>query len=579
MHIISISYDQIYNTWIKPELEKRKVEGLIEKDFRFTKCLITFHKKSEPIVKFNREATFKVLMNVSLKESKNKGDPINIEEANDIADVELPKEDGERIPFIYLQFNGSYSEGALYDIIFDFTPNHSLTNAEQKQSSEITRTSLVKLFRKELREKIIRYIVQYKDLLIQNGFWVIPTLLPSPLNKIIVAIRNNNVSEAKELFLNHCSNEFLDGLIKNWWELKEFSDRREVIEEAFFCHNTGKFITAISTLLPHLEGIITEFGHSLSTSIPFRQESKTKKVRDLLSEISLATYEFQSVLYFTFSFLIDGPMLETFNDWFQKVNVDFPNRHAVGHGKYIKELYTQENSIKIFLLLDTIYWIIKEYTNINVIEHQEMTKKLHKINFLDSEGKIEKALVEVEEILNHPKFTMKYDFFRQAIYYKMVFYYELEQLDEVLELFEKYRINELSETFLNPFNIKSLLLAKKGDFEEAHRLIDEIIEKAQNNLEKLNYIDSKGEVFQMEGNYEEAIKIYEDILKKVKEDLEPKTFVYFNHITHLKLGICYREEGNVEKALDHIKEGKQIAERRNLKKWIKKAEKLLSETN
>ena len=314
--------------------------------------------------------------------------------------------------------------------------------------------------------------------------------------------------------------------------MKEFSDRREVIEEAFFCHNNGKFITAISTLLPHLEGIITEFGHSLSTNIPFRQGSKTKKVRDLLSEISLATYEFQSVLYFTFSFLIDGPMLETFNDWFQKVNVDFPNRHAVGHGKYIKELYTQENSIKVFLLLDTIYWIIKEYTNVNVIEHQEMTKKLHKINFLDSEGKIKEAFNEVEEILNHPKFTMRYDFFRQAIYYKMVFYYELEQLDEALELFGKYGINELSETFLNPFNIKSLLLAKKGDFEEAHRIIDEVIEKTQDDLEKLDYMDSKAEIFQMEGNYQEAINIYEDILKKVNEKFKPNIFVYFNLYTH-----------------------------------------------
>lgn len=65
----------------------------------------------------------------------------------------------------------------------------------------------------------------------------------------------------------------------------------------------------------------------------------------------------------------------------------------------------------------------------------------------------------------------------------------------------------------------------------------------------------------------------------MKEDLEPNVFVYFNHMTHLKLGICYKEEGNVEKALEHIKEGKRIAEQRNLKKWIEKAEGLLSEIN
>lgn len=575
--MISINYDQIFNTWIKPELDKRKKQGLIEKNFRFTKCLITFPKDSDPVVKFNKEATFIVLMGVFLKEDKKKGDPVLLEEVTDIADVELPNENGKRIAFIYLQFNGSYSEGALYDITFDFTPNHDLETIEQEQSSEIARNSLVRLLRKELKENILRYTIQFKDLLIQNGFWIIPSLLPSPLNKIIVAIQKENLFEAKELFINHCTDQFLENLITNWWELNEFKDRKDVIEEAFFSHKNNKYITAISTLLPHLEGIITEFGNSVSTDMPWRQESKTKKVRDILSSISLSTYEFQSVLYFTFSFLIDGPMLETFNDWTQKVKSEFPNRHAVGHGKYIKELYTKENSIKVFLLLDTIFWIIKEFRSVNVIEHQDITKQLHQINVLDSQGNIEEALNKVEELLIHQKFTMKYDFFRQAVYYKMVFYYELSKLDEALDLFEKYGINQMSETFLNPFNIKSLLLAKKGEFEDAHHIIDEVIQKTSDKVEKLDYTDSKAEIFQMEGKYPEAIEIYEEIIRSVKEDFDPKSFIYFIHMTHLRLGICYKEIGDKEKALIHLKEGKRMAEQRNLKKWTDKSEELLSE--
>lgn len=577
--MISLNYDQIYNNWIKSELDKRKAEGIIEKDFMFTKCLITFPKNAQTIVKFNSEIDLVFLIEGIIKEDKEKGDPIYNDEVNDIVDVVLPNIEEERVAFIYLQFNGNFSEGALYDVMFDFTPNHNLSESELEKSSEIARKSLVRLFRKELREKTIKYTMQFKDILIQNGFWIIPALLPSPLNRIISSINQNDITDAKRLFIDHCSNEFVEGLMEKWWDLKEFNERKEVIEEAFFCHNNSRYITAISTLLPHLEGILTEFGHSVSNEMPWRQESKTKKVRDLLTEISLSTYEFQSVLYFTFSFLIEGPMLETFNDWFQKVNADFPNRHAVGHGNYIRELYTQENSIKIFLLLDTIYWILREYTNVNVIEHQEMTKKLHKINVLDSEGNIEEGLEMVEEILAHPKFSIKYDFFRQAIYYKMVFYYELERLDEALELFEEYRINELSETFLNPFNIKSLLLAKKGNFEEAYNIIDEVVEKTQGELEKLDYLDSKAEIFQMDGNFQEAINIYENILRRLNDEFEANTFVYFNHMTHLKLGICYKEEGEVEKAIEHIREGKRIAKQRNLKKWIKKAEELLSEIN
>ncbi len=577
--MMGLNYDQIHNNWIKPELDKRKAGGLIEKDFRFTKCLITFPKNSNPIVKFNNEFGFAAMMKLNLKEGKNKGDPIFPEEYEDIADVELPSENGERLAFIYLQFNGSYSEGASYDYMFDFTPNNPIKDSEKEKYSKIAKEGLIKLLKKQIRETITKFITHHNDLLMKNGLWIIPALIPTPLNKIIRALKEDNITEAREIIMTHCSEEFLMGLMENWWELKEFNDRKEIIEEAFFCHRNQRYITTISTLIPHFEGIITDFGYSVTTEMRFRQESKTKDVKKVLENISLSTFEFQSVLYFTFAFLIDGPMLETFKDWFQKVNVDFPNRHAVGHGKYIKELYTKENSIKVFLLLDAIYWIIKEYISVNVIEHQEIAKTLHKVNLLDSEGKTSDALTEVEELLKHTKFTMKYDFFRQAVYYKMVFYYELERLDEALELLDEYGINELSEASLTPFNIKSLILAKKGDFENAHRIIDEVIKITQGELEILDYTDTKAEIFQIEGKFQEAINIYESILKRLEEEIDANTFVYFNHMTHIRLGICYKEKGEIEKAIKNIKIGKQIAEQRHLKKWIKKAENLLSELN
>jgi len=164
--LISINYGQIFNTWIKPELDERKKQGLIKKDFGFTKCLITFPQKSKPVVKFNLEIDITFKIEGVVKEDKEKGDPISIDEVNDIVDVVFSNKEGERIAFIYLQFNGNYSEGALFDVIFDFTPNHSLSDSDQEQSSEIARKSFVKLLRKELRGKIIKYIVQFKDLLI-----------------------------------------------------------------------------------------------------------------------------------------------------------------------------------------------------------------------------------------------------------------------------------------------------------------------------------------------------------------------------------------------------------------------------
>lgn len=53
-------------------------------------------------------------------------------------------------------------------------------------------------------------------------------------------------------------------------------------------------------------------------------------------------------------FLEQGPWLQDFLHWFQSVNTSFPPRHAVQHGKYDKDVFTEENSIKLFLMLDTI---------------------------------------------------------------------------------------------------------------------------------------------------------------------------------------------------------------------------------
>jgi hypothetical protein len=55
---------------------------------------------------------------------------------------------------------------------------------------------------------------------------------------------------------------------------------------------------------------------------------------------------------------LNGPVLSTFKDWQMKIDNSFPNRNAIEHGKYDDSFFTEENSIKLFLLLDTIHSII-----------------------------------------------------------------------------------------------------------------------------------------------------------------------------------------------------------------------------
>jgi hypothetical protein len=60
------------------------------------------------------------------------------------------------------------------------------------------------------------------------------------------------------------------------------------------------------------------------------------------------------------SFITEGPVLATFKKWFDKVDEVFPNRNVVQHGRYEDSLYTEMNSLRLFLLLDTIFYLIKD---------------------------------------------------------------------------------------------------------------------------------------------------------------------------------------------------------------------------
>ena len=78
--------------------------------------------------------------------------------------------------------------------------------------------------------------------------------------------------------------------------------------------------------------------------------------------MALAKYQgtstYKQVVGSLSTFILEGPFFGTFDQWLASIDPIFPNRHVVGHGRYEPGFYTQENSIKLFLLLDTIYRVI-----------------------------------------------------------------------------------------------------------------------------------------------------------------------------------------------------------------------------
>ena len=148
-------------------------------------------------------------------------------------------------------------------------------------------------------------------------------------------------------------------MIETWWEVDEFESRRTLIEEAFWAHKEKKFHLSVSTLLPHLEGIITHWEvNRTGANARFKTESRIKDFKNQTKSGPKSPFLYESVQDTTTNFILNGPVLSTFQNWQDIVDPAFPNRHAVGHGRYDSSLFTEETSVKVFLLLDTIRQLI-----------------------------------------------------------------------------------------------------------------------------------------------------------------------------------------------------------------------------
>jgi hypothetical protein len=349
-------YDQIRTLWIEPEIRRRRDAGGIPDDFLIYRCLVKLPRDSKPVVEFNDEIQWQATLKFPQSRDIKQGEAIHLHEVERIVSVAPPEVDGKRVAFVYL-----YTTGTGYAGVFDFAPNDldrmlSPQAKDEWSLGEHIAESLQAL----LVERVIRTHDDVQEALQGIGLWVAPALLPYPLGKIVYFLKRDVPNEARRLLISHCSASFLGSLTAKWWQLKEFDARRRLIDDALSAHGGSKYALSICALLPHLEGIITDWIYTQvpQEDIPWRQESKILKFRDIISSGPSTTYTYKCVVESTVDFILAGPVLSTFKTWFESIDTSFANRNVVGHGKYQDDLYVEENSIKLVLLLDTVYHII-----------------------------------------------------------------------------------------------------------------------------------------------------------------------------------------------------------------------------
>jgi hypothetical protein len=189
------------------------------------------------------------------------------------------------------------------------------------------------------------------------GLWPAPALVPFPFGEIARLVATGDHEGASSVLIKHCTSGFVTSLMDAWWSQPEFESRRTLLSDAVWAHGVGRYALSIPALLPQLEGLITDW---MVRSFPqeplhFRQESKTRKFRDLLLAAEGRSFVFKRVVEASLRFILEGPVLSSFRHWHDVVSGVFPNRHVVEHGKHEAEMYTEENSLKLILLIDSLH--------------------------------------------------------------------------------------------------------------------------------------------------------------------------------------------------------------------------------
>ena len=182
----------------------------------------------------------------------------------------------------------------------------------------------------------------------------------------------------------------------------------------------------------------------------------------------------------------------------------------------------------------------------------------NKINILIRTKKFEDALELISKLEEKFPYMEK-----ELIAYKSYIHYFKGDFFNALKTLEGVRDFKPEDAIL--INNKALCFAevalaleREGKKEEANRNKEEAIKTAKKLLEinpnEGNFRDSFGEIFMLFKEYEAAIKEFEEALK-----LEPHSCFTFQTI--IKMGNCYKELGNYDKAIELFERGKVFTER------------------
>ena len=348
-------FNQIMELWIKPEVQKRKKLGKIDDNFVLKRCLIKMPKNKPVIIEFNEKCKMELVVRKDHDTFLQEKDLVHNFQVNEILDTLHPKIDNIAVAFIFLQI-----VKGKWNIFFDLAPSHE--DKSQFENDWYMGKIIANSLQESLEEQTAVDTILANKLLNDAGLWPIPALIHYPMSKIVHQLFKSDKDGALKTLQKFCNTSFFNTQISRWFKNTSFKKRKRLFIEAHTTHKRGLYTQSILSLLPHIEGIITDCLYetrSESENIPYQLDKKMELFYNKMLNSNLPIPD-NLIVESTIKFMKTGPLFRPSGRWTKKDNTRFPKRHSAEHGKYDDSMYTKLNSIKLLLLFDTLHYLLSK---------------------------------------------------------------------------------------------------------------------------------------------------------------------------------------------------------------------------
>jgi hypothetical protein len=345
---------EFVDSFIKKEIEDRKKDGHPMDGLKIRQCLIRLiPSESRAIVQFNDEIGFIFEVEEPFDESVVGGD-VYLHNVPNLLYAKAPRHKGKKVKYFFLYYNG-----VDYSLLFDARYAGDQSVEEECQDSQDSNLKVIaRYYNLMFTEQVIKSLsAKQKELLFEAKYFATPSILPFPFN--IILQKDVDMETFEKKLEEYFDNRLIARIRDSWFTNPIFNERKASLDSAIKLYEENEWDGAISIMLRHVEGIMRSFMHNNMA------DSNRATVTTALNKIKTAFQQKNKLIVFekvieSFSEIMgqNNGFMSSFMNWTDTVSEKLISRHAHSHGKYDESSYNKRNAIKLFLILDTIYYMI-----------------------------------------------------------------------------------------------------------------------------------------------------------------------------------------------------------------------------